>query len=89
VVEYLQFFGLNVSTHKCKVLVVGSNVKEVILGGHTIKTEEYLRFLGLKITNKGQFLPWRDEFTSSIFGVKGRLVQAGLGNLPIAMVKAI
>jgi hypothetical protein len=53
VVEYLQFFGLNVSTQKCKVLVVGSNVKEVILGGHTIKTEEYLRFLGLKITNKG------------------------------------
>jgi hypothetical protein len=45
--------------------------------------------LGIKITNTGGFLPWREDFTSSLYGLKGRLVHAGLGTLPTAFCRAI
>jgi hypothetical protein len=48
-----------------------------------------MRFLGLKVTNTGGFLPWREEFVTGLYGLKGRLVQAGLGTLPAALCRAI
>ena len=88
VVEYLAPLGLNVSINKCKVLGIGvpSKLKHITLGNSDILLDKHLRFLGLKITNKGTFLPWQEEFTCSMYGLKGKLVSAGLGNLPVAMV---
>lgn len=54
-----------------------------------VETVSSLRFLGIKITNTGGFLPWRDEFTTGLYGLKGRLTQAGLGTLPTALCRAI
>jgi hypothetical protein len=45
--------------------------------------------LGIKITNKGNFLPWRKEFNTNMYSVKGALVRAGLGTLPLALVKGL
>ena len=48
-----------------------------------------MRYLGIKISSKGTFLPWRDDFTKNMYGIKNRLTQAGLGSLPTALVKAL
>jgi hypothetical protein len=48
-----------------------------------------LKFLGLKVTSAGKFLPWRDDFTKQLYGVKGRLAASGLGHLPIALIKGL
>ena len=61
----------------------------MVLGGITISTVDSLRFLGIKITNKGDILPWRTDFTSSMYGITGRLKAAGLGNLPRALVSGL
>ena len=45
--------------------------------------------MGLRVTRRGKILPWRTDFTTSLYGIKGRLVSAGLGNLPIALSKAL
>lgn len=70
---YLKFFGLTVTT-KCKVLVIGESKKTVLMGDMVIDTVSSMRFLGLKVTNTGGFLPWRDAFDTSLYGLKGRLV---------------
>ena len=59
------------------------------MGNCELELSETLRFLGLKITNTGTFSPWRDDFTCNMYGAKGKLTQAGLGNLPVAMVQAL
>ncbi len=61
----------------------------VELGGHRVETSEHLRFLGLKVTNRGTFTAWRDDFTTSLYGVRGRLTVAGLGGVPGALVKGV
>lgn len=68
---------------------IGDTPASVTLGSTTFMCEPNLRFLGLKITDKGHVLPWRDDFTAAAYGVKGRLIAAGLGNLPIALSKAM
>ena len=37
----------------------------------------------------GKFLPWRDDFTKQLYGVRGRLAAAGLGVLPVALFKGL
>jgi hypothetical protein len=86
--EYLKKLGLAI-TDKCKVLVIGARCSSIVLGGVRYKPVQELRFLGLKITATGNFEPWRDDFTASMYGVKGRIVSAGLGNLPIALSRAL
>ena len=48
-----------------------------------------MRFLGIRVTSTGGFLPWREDFTKSMYGVKGRLTNAGLGSLPAALSRAL
>lgn len=72
------------------MLVIGhNNLKYVRLNGIKIKCVENMRFLGLKITNTGGFLPWRDSYSTTIYGIKGRLTAAGLGAVPSALSRAI
>ena len=54
-----------------------------------LRAVPHLRFLGLKVKADGQFLPWRDNFDTSLYTVRGRPTAAGLGSLPVALVKAI
>ena len=61
----------------------------MVLDGITIPTVDNLRFLGIKITDKGDVLPWRTDFTTSMYGITGRLKVAGLGNLPHAMLSGL
>ncbi len=85
---YLGYLGLRI-TNKCKVLVVGERCRAVRLGGLDYTPVQELRFLGVKLSRSGLFSPWRSDFTSSIYGVKGRLVAAGLGDLPQALSRAL
>jgi hypothetical protein len=45
--------------------------------------------LGLKITSNGHFLPWRDDYTTLMFSIKNSLARAGLGSLPMALIKGL
>lgn len=55
----------------------------------TVKPVKEIKFLGLKITDKGHFLPWREDFNTGMHSVKGALARVGLGNLPLALVKGL
>lgn len=68
---------------------VGGTTHSFSLGTLRIKPVAEIKFLGLRITNKGNFLPWRDNFNTGMHSVKGALARAGLGNLPLALVKGI
>lgn len=48
-----------------------------------------MKFLGLKITKTGGFLPWREKFTPGLRTMKARLTSAGLGHIPAALSRAI
>ena len=48
-----------------------------------------LRFLGLCVSQTGTIGPWREDFTTQLYQVKGRVVNAGLGNLPLALSRAL
>lgn len=77
------------STEKCKIMAIGTRTRKVHLGDQEIKVDPHLRFLGLKITSNASFLPWRDGFEVSMYATKGKLTAAGLGSLPIALIKAL
>ncbi len=85
---YLGYLGLRI-TDKCKVLVIGEKCGAVRLGEATYKPVKELRFLGVKLSNTGHFSPWRTDFTASMYGVKGRLAAAGMGDLPQALSRAL
>lgn len=59
------------------------------MGALSLKPAKSFRFLGVKVTQTGGFLPWRDSFDNTLFGLRGRLVQAGLGDLATALSRAI
>ena len=86
--EYLGYLGLCV-THKYKVLVIGQKCTSVRLGSTVYTQVKELCFLGIKLTCIGHVEPWRTDVTTGIYGVRGRVVSAGLGDLPMALVKAL
>lgn len=71
------------------MLTIGAKCNHVVLSGVSVKTVHEIKFLGLRVTSAGRFLPWRDEFTRSMYGIKGRLTNAGLGHLPVALIKGL
>lgn len=86
--SFLSHLGLSI-TDKCSVLSVGGTNQSFMLGSLRIKPVSEFKFLGLKITNQGHFLPWRDDFQKGMHSVKGALARVGLGNLPLALVKGL
>ena len=71
------------------MLVIGNKQQSVTLNNLCLNTVDHLRFLGIKITNKGTILPWRTDFNSSLYGVTGRIKAAGLGSLPKAIISGL
>lgn len=47
-----------------------------------------LKFLGLKIDALGNIDRWKDDFTTAVWALWGRLKDTGLGCYPRALVKA-
>jgi hypothetical protein len=62
--HYLKHLGLTISTEKCKILTIGTKCDSVTLSGVQVATVHELKFLGLRVTSTGRFLPWRDKFTT-------------------------
>ena len=87
--HYLSLFGLSIKVADCALLPINSSLTELCIGSVVVPALSDIRFLGLRITCRGTFLPWRDSYDDVLYALDSRLTATGFGHHPAALMKAL
>ena len=88
--QFLGWLGLTCSAAKSQAMVFHADaVQKITVGGVDLPAQDSMRFLGVKVTRQGVFLPWKEGFNEQIRGLWARVCNVGLGSQPRAFLRAL